>query len=62
MLKEPGAIWSDKDLRQIFIELYLNGVPVFSGEGVLGPLLEALLAFGKALVPATVNIASSKVI
>jgi hypothetical protein len=30
---------------------YLDRIPIFSGEGVLGPLLETFLAFRKALVP-----------
>ena len=31
---------------------YLDGVPVFAGEGILRSLLKAFLAFRKAFVPA----------
>lgn len=34
-----------------FIQTYLNAVPVLAREGVLGLLLEALLALGQSLVP-----------
>ena len=35
----------------MIVETYFDRVPVFTGERVLGPLLEAFLAFGKTLVP-----------
>ena len=38
------------DMRNV--ATHLDAVPVLTGEGVLGPLLDALLALGQSLVPA----------